>query len=404
MKRTGSVTLRVGLLILILLAGCRAPRALAPDIQATIDAAIAATNTAQASAQATPDAAPGTQATIDAAVAATNAVQASAQATPDAAPDTQATGYAAVAATGTAQANVQVTVDAAVEATSVAAPTPTPSAEHVTMTEEELAALIDQAVAEADAATQEYSAATAEATADDAITQEELEMMQSYAVLAEDAIAYADELISLYYDLYAELAVEMIDVLVAIEEDLATLAETAAAMNAMLEEVDAILEQGLELADETIDQLEDAARAAAGYAAEAHAQTLAWMEKCQAGLENRVARALAVQPNNIAADPKDALQSAFLYVDAVRQAVSGNNVSKAELANIAQLGANANASLAAQGGPQLQQLSGTIKGITEQLARGNVAQATAGLGALEASLGSIPAKPSLPKPPRPSRP
>ena len=78
------------------------------------------------------------------------------------------------------------------------------------------------------------------------------------------------------------------------------------------------------------------------------------------------------------------------------QSLADNTISSAELANIAQLGANASASLNAQGGPQLQQLSGSINDITAQLARGQAPQAQANLGNLEASLGSLPSKPSRP--------
>ena len=72
---------------------------------------------------------------------------------PTATPDTQATVDAAIAATSTAQVSVQATVAAAVEATGVAAqatstaaPSPASSAEYVTMTEEELAAILQMTV------------------------------------------------------------------------------------------------------------------------------------------------------------------------------------------------------------------------------------------------------------------
>jgi hypothetical protein len=60
-----------------------------------------------------------------------------------------------------------------------------------------------------------------------------------------------------------------------------------------------------------------------------------------------------------------------------------------ELTTIAQLGANAKAGLAAQNQPQLQQLSGTISTITEQLARGNFSQARGSLDQFNSSLGGI---------------
>ena len=85
------------------------------------------------------------------------------------------------------------------------------------MTEEELAALIDAAVAEAVAASEETATATTAATADDTLTQEEIETIEIYLSGADEAIAYAEELIEAYYGLYGELALETIELLIAIE-------------------------------------------------------------------------------------------------------------------------------------------------------------------------------------------
>lgn len=313
-------------------------------------------------------------------------------------PDTRATVDAAIAATSTAQVNLQETIDAAVEATGAAVPTPIPAAEHVAateMTEEELAAVIDQAVADATTATEQCSTATTEATADGTVTQEEVDTVEVYVTGAEEAIAYAEELIAAYYGLYGELATETIDLLLAIEEDLAVLAKEAAAISVALQEVDTALERGLALAEETLTQLETAAQTASAKAAEIQAQNQIWVQNLQAELENRVATVLAVQPDNVATDRAAAIQSAFDYLDAVREGLADERISQAELANIAQLGANASASLNAHGGPQLR-LSGSINDITGQVARGQTVQAKASLGNLEAALGT-----RLPRPSRP---
>ncbi|MFQ6100821.1 MAG: hypothetical protein ACE5OS_06250 [Anaerolineae bacterium] len=317
-------------------------------------------------------------------------------ASPTATPDTQATIGVAIAATSTAQAGVQATIDAAVQATSTALPTRTPSAEYVTMTEEELAALIDQAVAEATAATQECSTTTTETTADGTVTQEEADALETYVTDAEEAIAYAEELIYAYYDLYGELATETITLLQAIEEDLTVLAEDIATVNAMLQEINTALEQGLAVAEESITQLEATAQAASTRAAEIQPQAQSWLQDLQAELESRAATALSIQPDNIPADRQAALQAAFDYVDGVRQALDDDRISQAELADIAQLGANASAGLNAHGGSQLQRLSGSINDITGQIARGQMPQARANVGNLEASLGTRPSRPSRP--------
>ena len=92
---------------------------------------------------------------------------------------------------------------------------------------------------------------------------------------------------------------------------------------------------------------------------------------------------------------------AFQYVDTVREGLVDGKITQLELTNIAQLGANAGTGLKTHGSPQLQELSRSIDTITAQLARGQVPQAKAGVGNLEAALGD---RPSPPKPPKPSRP
>lgn len=311
-------------------------------------------------------------------------------------PDTQATVNAAVAATSTTQASMQATIDAAVKATAAAAPTATPSVVYVTMSEEELAALIDQAVAEAITSTQQCSTATTAATADGTVTQQEVDAIEVYLTDAEQAIAYADELLNAYYGLYGELATETLALLQAIEQDLALLNESLAAINATLQDISALLEQGVALTEQTLAQLNAAAQKASANAAAAQAKAQTWLGTVQTELDKRAANALAVQPGQIAANRQAALLAAFEYVDAVRQALTDNKISPAELAQIAQLGANAAAGLQAQGGPQLQKLAGSINALTAQVARGQWPQAQAGLSEFEAALGARPVRPSRP--------
>jgi len=311
---------------------------------------------------------------------------------PVATPDTQATVNAAIAATGTAQAGIQATIDAAVKATRVAAPTPTPSATYVAMTADELAAVIDQAVTTAITSTQQCVTATTQAAADGTITPQEAQTVEVYVTSADAAIAYAEELIYAYYGLYGELAAETLAVLEAIESDLYLMDESLAAIDAALSKA---IQQGTELAGAAVNQLKTAAQVANAKATDAQTRAQGWTQKLHAELEKRTAAMLAVQPNKVAADRQAALQSAFDYVDAVRKALADNKIGKSEMANIAQLGANAAASLNAQGG-QLQRLSGLVNNVTGQLASGQVPQAKAELGKLEASLGARPSLPSRP--------
>jgi len=313
--------------------------------------------------------------------------------------DVQGTVDASIYSTGTAQAGVQATIEAAIleTSTAVAPPptdaavvTPTPSVEYVTMTEEELAALIDQAVAEAIEASEQSATQTTTATADDTLTQEELDELAYYYALTEEAIAYADELIYAYYGIYGELAMETIELLEAIEEDLSALASEAVAMNAMLLEAANTLEQGLELTEGTIAQIESTAEIITGKATEVQTRNQEWVENLQVEMEKRAEMALAVKPDNVATDRKGAILSAFGFADLVSQSLADHKLSFSELSKIAQLGANASASLSAFGGPQLQGLAGSINQITGQLARGQVPHAQASLGNLTGALGSRP--------------
>ncbi len=392
MNRT-KLFLLINLLVIVTLACGTGVSKSTPDNQATIDAAVAGTGTAQAA----------NQATIDAAVQATTVAQtegqgAADQATDTAQADSQAAIDAAVQATGTAQADSQAAIDAAVQATSAAASTPVPAEEYTTMTEEELAALIDQAVTEAVAATEQYSTATTNAAADDAVTQEEVETLEIYVSGAEEAIAYADELISAYYSLYGELATETIEELNEIEQALDEIAAITTALNDTLQVINSSLEQGLELAEDTIAQLETAAQTAGDKAGAAQQQAQTWTTGHQAEVDNRLATVVAVQPNQVADNPQAAVQSALEFITAAQQATADNQISAAELANLAQLGANAGASLDASGNPQLQELSGKVNEITGLLARGDTSQALVGLNNFGNSLGGVPGIdiPSLP--------
>jgi hypothetical protein len=250
--------------------------------------------------------------------------------------------------------------------------------------------MIDQAAAEAATATGECADAATQASADGTVTQEEVVTVQVYLVDAEQAIAYAEELVTTYYGLYGELASETLVLLQAIESDLAALAQNTAAIAAALGEINATLEKGLTLAEESIAQLQVTAQAANQQVVQAQAQREAWHQALQTEIEARATAALAVPPSEVATDRLGALRSAFDYVDAVRAALADDALSAAELTDIAQRGANARASLEAQGGPRLNQATATIDQVTAQLARGQVPQAQANLEALETSLGDRP--------------
>ena len=294
----------------------------------------------------------------------------------------------AVAATATAQAVMDGAIADAVAATVVAmppTPTPGPTVDYYELSEEELATLIDEAVEEAVVATEASSSATTQATSDGTMTSEEVYETVEYVYDAEAAIYYAEELIAAYYDLYGAYAEDALIILAAIEEDLS-------AMIVVLEEVNSLLVQGAEVASAAIDQLNEAATSMTTHIAESQADRDQFLEQVKTNLQDRENTFANIAPTEIAGDLDGTLNQLHDYLDSVKAAFGDRKIDSNEMLQIAQLGANAQASIFANGGPQLQGLSGTIDGLTRQLSRGEWPQAGRSLGGFEASIPSRPTR------------
>ncbi len=301
----------------------------------------------------------------------------------------------AVAGTQQAFALAQATVNSAVLTAMPATPTPGPTIEYVTLTEEELAALIDEAIAEAIAATQQTTTNVYYVTEDDTVTTEEVAYVYEYYYYADYYVKYAEDLIAEYYALYSDLAYEMIAELNAIEAELSQMNETLNSIDQSLQQISSTLEQGLTLAEETISQLETAAQTAQSNAEELKTNVQDMMSVLQADQEGRVNQISQIQPNSIPTDKLSALQSAFTFVDFANSALSDNKLTRDELMNLAQLGRNAQVGLQQFGGadsfgPDLTQFTGKFDEIGMQFARGQIPQGRNNLNQFEVSLGSRP--------------
>jgi hypothetical protein len=318
-----------------------------------------------------------------------------AEATRAAESNQQATIEAVVAATQTASAAVSPTPTIQSPPTPTAAPaTPTPSSqEYATLTEEELTALIDRAVTEAATATEGAATEAETATADDALTPEEMAAIEESLLPAQEAIALAEELIYVYADLYGELAIETLTVLREVEQLLTETTELLVALTAIVEDVDRLLNQGAEVPQESIEQLLALIQTADLNAAEIQSQIENWTTALPAEWQARVAAALEVPPTEIPASRRDAIESATTYVEQVRASLADGRISQQELAAIAQAGANAVAGLQSQGGPQLQNLATTLDQITAAIAQGRLPDVQGLLAALESSLPALPSAP-----------
>ncbi|MDO9302254.1 MAG: hypothetical protein Q7T89_12765, partial [Anaerolineales bacterium] len=269
---------------------------------------------------------------------------------PTASPDIVNT---AIAQTQQAQALAQATVNSTTLTAMPTTPdTPTPGAtvEYVNLTEEELAALIGEAVAEAVAATEQATTAVTYTTTDDAMTSEEVVYVYDYYYYADYYVEYAEDLMAEYYTLYSDLATDMMTELGAIESELSQLNDTLTSIDSSLQEINSSLQQGLAVAEESIAQLESAAQQAQVNAQELQTQAQDMISVLQTEQQTRVDQLSQIQPNNIPTDKIAALQSAFEFVDFANTAMSDNKLSRDELNNLTQLGKNAQAGLQQFGG------------------------------------------------------
>jgi hypothetical protein len=294
----------------------------------------------------------------------------------------------AIAQTAVAAATFQVAVDQAVVATVVAmppTPTPQPTVDPYTLTEEELADLIDTSCEEAIAASTEASTATTQATSDGTYTEDEIYDTIYYVYDAEAAIAYTEDLLNTYYDLYGEYASETLDLLYAVEGDLNELSTT-------MTEVDAILSQGAETASAAIEQLNTTLETVQTKTDEMQAKVQEFKDKLPAVLDERESSFANLAPTEVAGDRDGAIRQIYTYLDSIKAALGDRKISSTEMGQIAQLAANAKASINQSGGPRLQGFSGNIDTITRNLSRGDWPSAQRDLGGFEASLPSRPAR------------
>lgn len=306
-------------------------------------------------------------------------------------PDVQATIDASVKATLAAQPTpTPVKAATSAPATKAPAATPVPTVNAVTLTEEELAALIDQAVAEAIAATNTTTTQTATYAADGTLTPQEIAALQAVLGMSQTEIAQALALMQAYYDLYAEIATETLNLLKAIEQDLNAMAQS-------LNQINALLAQGQTLTATTVTQVQTYATKANQAAASAQGKAKTLNATLQSELTKRANAALATKPTSAPTDLRGTVQSVNTYIETVRAALTDNKINKSELQAISVAGANAVAGLNQFAGTQGQTLANAINTMTKQIARGEIPKAKSGLGALEQSARSLP---TVPQPPR----
>lgn len=313
---------------------------------------------------------------------------------PTATADLQATIDAAVAMTATAEAANDAAIEQAVQATvgALPSPTPAPTVEAIEMTEQELEEIIDEAVNEAVAASEQVYTTTSEATYDNAISEDELYYLEYYMYAAELALAYADDLIAIYYDLYGAYAYEAVEVLFAMEEEMEMIAQS-------LYEIDQIIQLGAEAATIAITELNEAVANAEVRHDAFQEMAQGWTQTAQMERDERIQEILSLQPSELAGNFEGTLVLLHEYVDSVKGGFADGKISADELRDIAQRGVNAQVSLEQFGRPSTQGLSSSITDLTGNIAGGQWPQAQKDLPSFELSLPERPTGPgiSLPK-------
>jgi hypothetical protein len=174
---------------------------------------------------------------------------------------------------------------------------------------------------------EQTTSVTTQATSYGMVSDSEVETIDVYLASLEQAIAYVDQLIGVYYELYGDYATESITVLTEIEQDLEVIAQSTA-------QTAAILEQGSQAASASIEQLNQAAQNASTTIGQIQAESQGWRQKVQAEIENRAAALQNLQPTEVTDSQIGALQQVYEYLDTLKAALTDKKISPNELTQI----------------------------------------------------------------------
>lgn len=306
---------------------------------------------------------------------------------PAATPDIAATANAAIQATQAAQASVQATVSSAVQQTQVSMPTQTPSAttvpgqqtDYYTLSEEELAALIDQSVNEAMAASQTAYDSTTQATSDGTVSDTEAQTIYVTATEAEALIEEVDAMIAAYTEIYGELAEASLALMTELESDLESISQDLATITD-------IAVQGAAAATQAVEQLTQAAQTASENINETKDQVKETVSGVKENIEKREKDILDIKPNEDIKTPDALVENLHKFADEFKKGFEDRKFSKDEINRLGQLNANLTAGLKNHGGPKLSGFADGLDGITRQVSRGEFSKAGKSFGGFEKSL------------------
>lgn len=299
----------------------------------------------------------------------------------------EATIQAAIAATESVQNEVNDLISGSVSATLTAIPSPTPISVDQ-LSEEEFASALeqstDEAVSTADNATQYASSASD----DGELTQEEIDELYYLYYASVDELEQALYLVDIYYDLYDELLATVITDLESIEGELQDILTAAEDVLVYLEEFSDIISKGEQIAQEKIDQFRAFSTAISGYTSDISSNLPVWDQSRTDEFDRIADDALSTIPDAIADTKRGAVQIAREYLGEVKLAVGDGKFSMLELQSLSQLGANAAASLGQFGG-EFAAIPNIINGMTDSFARGQLPQINVEIGSLQRAIPTI---------------
>ena len=305
---------------------------------------------------------------------------------PEPTPDIQATVDACIAATNTVQAQMQESIGGTIIATITAMPTKAPPPPDE-ISEEELAQMMDEAVTDAMIFTRELEKATKESASDDTFSAGELEMLMNYYSLSQSEIEYALILAEMYLDIYRDLGEETIDLLYLVVGDLENLSSMSDEATVLIYIMQNIINNGRTVTSDDVAILLEHSHQYNDLLTILGNRSGEWFTALQEDLPIRAEKYLKMKPDDVANNNVQAQTMARNYVTNVRDALGDGFLSSSELKSIAQLGANVEASFQSLKLPDSSNVSESIDGITSNLARGQLPTAAANIGQLEGLVG-----------------
>ena len=176
--------------------------------------------------------------------------------------------------------------------------------------------------------------------------------------------------------------------------ELRAMHETMKKLEQALQEVEFNLEQGDTQLIGTNGGLVERVQELSENAGLLQAQAQSWLVNLDKELSINVLALKSIQPDNVPVDKIAVFQRAFEYIDLVNQTLLREAITQAEILEMIQVGANVAAGLKAHGGVSLQNLAMSIDLISGLIAQGDFGQAKQALDGFEKGLGKRPIIPT----------